>query len=215
MVHRRRSAREKRTRTTAIVVTRGRAMHAMLAAWALLGVAASSDPWPVAAAASVADETTDSYTTAYLNVTYYDAATGDVIQSEKSEIGKFGEYHVGAAAGVLLHVIGTDGDRNGCAPPVRGVPSDPPAVGPWIALVRRGKCSFQTKVENARQAGASAVIVYNDREATDLDKMKLKPSDPSEYFTSSVYALSITRARARNFFSLYPKFSCRPPFHIT
>jgi len=81
---------------------------------------------------------------------------------------------------MLLHVIGTDGDRNGCAPPVHGV-QEPPDAGPWIALVRRGKCSFQTKVDNARRAGASAVIVYNDREATDLDKMKLLPSDPSEY----------------------------------
>ncbi|KAL4112992.1 hypothetical protein QTP88_016702 [Uroleucon formosanum] len=150
-------------------------MHAMLAAWTLLGVAASSDPWP--AAASTVDETADSYTTAYLNVTSYDVATGIAVQTEKSEIGKFGEYHVGAASGMLLHVIGTDGDRNGCAPPVHGV-RELPDAGPWIALVRRGKCSFQTKVDNARRAGASAVIVYNDREATDLDKMKLMPSDP-------------------------------------
>ncbi|VVC33751.1 Hypothetical protein CINCED_3A000827 [Cinara cedri] len=158
-------------------------MHAMLAAWTLLGVAASSDPWP--AAASTIDETTDSYTTAYLNVTIFDAFTGALVQTEKSEIGKFGEYHVGSAAGVLFHVIGTDGDRNGCAPPVHGVhqelPRGPwiaPLEGPWIALVRRGKCSFQTKIDNARRAGASAVIVYNDRDATDLDKMKLQPSDP-------------------------------------
>lgn len=152
-------------------------MHAMLAAWTLLGVAASSDPWP--AAASTVDEASDSYTTAYLNVTSYNAATGELIQSEKSEIGKFGEFHVGAASGMLVHVIGTDGDRNGCAPPVHGFP-EPPTAGPWIALVRRGKCSFQTKVENARRAGASAVIVYNDRESTDLDKMKLTLSDPSK-----------------------------------
>lgn len=168
------------------------AFRAMLAAWTVLGVATSSDPWPAAAAASVssssavaaaaaaADETADSYTTAYLNVTSYDAATGLMVQSDKSEIGKFGEYHVGAASGVLLHVVGTDGDRNGCAPPVRGVREQPPATGPWVALVRRGKCSFQNKVDNARRAGASAVIVYNDRESTDLDKMKLLPSDPSE-----------------------------------
>lgn len=155
-------------------------MHAMLAAWTLLGVAASSsDPWPAAASTAV-DETADSYTTAYLNVTSYDAATATVVQSDKSEIGKFGEYHVGAASGQLLHVIGTDGDRNGCAPPVRGIQDPPADDGPWIALVRRGKCSFQTKIDNARRAGASAVIVYNDREATDLDKMKLLPSEPSE-----------------------------------
>lgn len=168
-------------------------MHAMLAAWTLLGVAASSDPWP--AAASTVDETSDSYTTAYLNVTSYDAATGLMVQSEKSEIGKFGEYHVGSASGVLSHMIGTDGDRNGCAPPVHrvfGAPPPPPAHGPWIALVRRGKCSFQTKVDNARQAGASAVIVYNDHEAPELEKMKLMPSDPSECARAPYYNNSIT-----------------------
>lgn len=179
-------------------------MRAMLAAWTLLGVAASSDPWP--AAASTTDETADSYTTAYLNVTSYDVNSGSLMQTEKSEIGKFGEYHVGSAFGVLLHVIGTDGDRNGCASPVHGVHQEPPAVGPWIALVRRGKCSFQTKVDNARRAGASAVIVYNDREATDLDKMKLLPSDPSEYieFTHTLYIILYTR-------DLLLKLSYPPP----
>lgn len=169
-----------RFRKTAADTVGRAAMHAMLAAWTVLGVAASSDPWPSAAASTNnAEETADSYTTAYLNVTSYDLTTGLMVQSDKSEIGKFGEYHVGVASGVLLHVVGTDGDRNGCAPPVRGV-QKLPVVGPWIALVRRGKCSFQNKVDNARRAGASAVIVYNDRESTDLDKMKLLPSDPSE-----------------------------------
>ncbi|XP_025424764.1 protein goliath-like isoform X2 [Sipha flava] len=146
-----------------------------LAVWTLLGVIASSNPW--SAVAATIDEAVDSYTTAYLNVTSYDVSTGSVVQSEKSEIGKFGEFHVGTASGVLLHVIGTDGDRNGCEAPVHGE-HEPTVPGPWIALVRRGKCSFQRKVDNARQAGASAVIVYNDREAIDLDKMKLLPSDP-------------------------------------
>ncbi|XP_050434290.1 E3 ubiquitin-protein ligase goliath isoform X2 [Adelges cooleyi] len=160
-------------------------MHVMLAAWTLLGVAvssssspaSSSDPWP-AAVSSSPDESNDSYTTAYLNVTCYDVATGAVIQSDKSEIGKFGEYHVGTASGRLVQMLGMDGDRNGCAPPVRVAPDPTFGSGPWIALVRRGKCSFQIKVDNARRAGASAIIVYNDREATDLDKMKLLPSDP-------------------------------------
>lgn len=180
------------------VTIRPSAMHAMLAAWMLIGVAASSDPWP--AAASTVDEQADSYTTAYLNVTSFDVSTGDVVQSEKSEIGKFGEYHVGAATGVLLHVVGTDGDRNGCAEPVHSI-QEMPTTGSWIALVRRGKCSFQQKVENARRAGASAVIVYNDREATDLDKMKLQPSDPSEYTTlfTDVYFVPIEQ-RFSNFF---------------
>lgn len=170
-----------RFRKTAADTVGRAAMRAVLAAWTVLGVAASSDPWPSAAAsANAAEETADSYTTAYLNVTSYDMATGLMAQSDKSEIGKFGEYHVGVAAGVLLHVVGADGDRNGCAPPVHGVQKLPAVVGPWIALVRRGKCSFQNKVDNARRAGASAVIVYNDRESSDLDKMKLLPSDPSE-----------------------------------
>ena len=35
-----------------------------------------------------------------------------------------------------------------------------------IALISRGACAFADKVNNAQAAGADAVIVYNNRDAT-------------------------------------------------
>ena len=37
-----------------------------------------------------------------------------------------------------------------------------PPLGTWIALIQRGGATFATKVHNARVAGASAAIVYNN-----------------------------------------------------
>ena len=45
-----------------------------------------------------------------------------------------------------------------------------PAGGkPWIALVARGECSFQQKLENlAKNYNASAVVVYDNEEEAEL-----------------------------------------------
>ncbi|XP_061717293.1 E3 ubiquitin-protein ligase goliath-like isoform X2 [Cydia pomonella] len=39
--------------------------------------------------------------------------------------------------------------------------------------MRRGSCNFEIKVQNAWRANASAVLIYNDRDTTVLEKMKL------------------------------------------
>lgn len=45
--------------------------------------------------------------------------------------------------------------------------------GPWIALIRRGVCKFEDKVKNVYNNNAIGVIVYNDRESQNLDKMQI------------------------------------------
>ncbi|KAI5702662.1 hypothetical protein M8J75_002764 [Diaphorina citri] len=117
----------------------------------------------------------ESYTTAYINITYRDSFGR--VHSDKSEIGKFGEAHVGYAVGILVHVKSeVTGDSSGCQLPLR------PSAGrqfprePWIALVKRGGCNFQNKVNNAAAMNATGIIVYNDRESNNLDKMKLSKS---------------------------------------
>lgn len=52
---------------------------------------------------------------------------------------------------------------------------------PWIALIKRGKCNFDVKVDNAFKSGAGGVLIYNDRIAPTLDKMKLT-NDPRRKF---------------------------------
>lgn len=130
-----------------------------------------------------AEDKIESYTTAFINVSYFDPTTGTT-KSERSEVAKFGELHVSPASGVLVHVRTANGgaeDYTGCGFPL--VPSfgQFPKDEPWIALVKRGKCNFQLKMENAYNSNASGIIVYNDKESTHLERMRLQNNVPSEY----------------------------------
>lgn len=122
----------------------------------------------------------DSYVTAYLNVTYRDSR-GE-LHSERSETAKFGDGRIGSARGVLVHAM-SPGAPGGCALPLVRHPSrfhntTASAALPnesWIALVPRGHCTFDMKVHTAVHSGASAVIVYDDKEADTLDMMDISP----------------------------------------
>ena len=46
-----------------------------------------------------------------------------------------------------------------------------------VALLRRGACDFDTQIANAERAGASAVILYNDRPAPDSGSSYRKHAD--------------------------------------
>ncbi|XP_071442205.1 RING finger protein 150 isoform X2 [Hetaerina americana] len=110
------------------------------------------------------------YTTAWLTVTYQDPLTNHTFQESK-ELGKYGEGLLGNFTGVLVHV-GMDGNDKGCHPPLK----DTLPLEPWVALIRRGDCNFDVKVENAYQANAAGVIVFDDRDTTNLSKMLLTPN---------------------------------------
>jgi len=118
---------------------------------------------------------------AYINTTY---TNDDTVYSEKREYGKFGETYVGSAYGVLIHVRSEKSDNpTACTLPLvtNSTPDRKlPVSEPWIALIKRGECEFGVKIMNAIHSNASAVIVYNDREAADLDIMRI-PSEFSEY----------------------------------
>ncbi|CAG9461485.1 unnamed protein product [Pedinophyceae sp. YPF-701] len=101
------------------------------------------------------------------------------------------------ASGALSDVIVTDGSQGRpvailpsapaqfTAPNVRSVrgelvlpePADacdvivgPAAVGaePWVALVERSGCTFETKARNVAQAGGAAVVVFNNERSAHL-----------------------------------------------
>lgn len=130
------------------------------------------------------DEKMESYTVAYMNVTYLDRNTG-LYRTDKKDSGRFGEYHVAPIAGVLIHVRSeTDDDPFvACSPPLRPSYGEFPVHERWVALVKRGKCNFQTKVENAFRINASGIIIYNDKEMQSLEKMKLQRNVPGECST--------------------------------
>ncbi|GBP43050.1 Protein goliath [Eumeta japonica] len=91
--------------------------------------------------------------------------------------GKYGEGYIGSATGVAVHVRARSSaaDHTGCTWPLldANAPDRPLPTEPWIALIRRGNCNFEIKVQNAWRANASAVLVYNDRDTVALEKMKL------------------------------------------
>ncbi|XP_073954675.1 ring finger protein goliath isoform X2 [Choristoneura fumiferana] len=119
----------------------------------------------------------DTYTQANINITYEDEH-GE-IYTETSESGKYGEGHIGSSRGVAVHVRakgpGGEHDHTGCTWPLlsAAAPLEPLPEEPWIAVIRRGSCNFEIKVQNAWRANASAVLIYNDRDTTVLEKMKL------------------------------------------
>ncbi|XP_077285083.1 ring finger protein goliath [Arctopsyche grandis] len=136
------------------------------------------------------DQPSDSYTTANLNFTVVaeaGATSTTMIEvldrdslanvgidcSRRPMEGKYGEGHVGIAFGQVVHIEsrGPTDDHSGCEKPLIGTRNFP--KGPWIALIKRGKCNFDDKVQNAFESKASGVLIYNDRESNTLDKMKL------------------------------------------
>lgn len=60
--------------------------------------------------------------------------------------------------GEVVHVLTIDRTNHGCDSIINA-----PTNISWIALIRRGDCKFNTKIQNAVSANASAVIVYSDR----------------------------------------------------
>lgn len=112
---------------------------------------------------------------AYINTTQNTSDGG--VGSEYWASGKFGENSVGPAYGVLIHVRSEeDDDPTACTLPLitHSTPDRKlPVSEPWIALIKRGECAFVVKIVNAINNSASAVIVYDDRETTDLDTMRI------------------------------------------
>lgn len=91
---------------------------------------------------------------------------------------RYGGGYVGPAYGIIVHVTSDKNpdDHTGCELPFRSSRPDgmlPQPGEPWIALIKRGKCNFEAKVDNAFKSNAAGVLVYNDRDSNGLEKMKL------------------------------------------
>ena len=99
-----------------------------------------------------------SYYTAYVNITFFDAAFNGVRRSERKEMGRYGVgSRLSAAQGWVVHVRDSADRTDGCHPAVNA------PTGQWIALVARGACKFNMKIYNAAiLRNASAVVIYND-----------------------------------------------------
>ena len=112
------------------------------------------------------DKQQEDYTVAHLNITFCTASKKNC-HSQLGE-GRFGIYSPKEHASgwlVLLH----EDNKKGCKKFRRVVH---PELKPWLALIARGECNFNDKIENAYKHNASAVIIYNDRGSDELMNMK-------------------------------------------
>lgn len=162
-------------RTMALVISFGQLLT-------VVSSTSSPEDWASYSYALHAEESRygDSFTSAYLNVTHEDSG---MLVSDKTEVGRYGGGYIGPAAGFIVHVRSDQDpdDHTGCQMPLRSSNGKLPQNGdPWIALIKRGKCNFEVKVDNAYRSNAVAVLVYNDRDSSTLDKMKLAPDNGSE-----------------------------------
>ncbi|XP_017784469.1 PREDICTED: protein goliath-like [Nicrophorus vespilloides] len=124
---------------------------------------------------SLSEDRSDPFTRAFINVSR-GSEKGWVW--DKTAVGRYGGGYIGPAFGMVVHVTAVDDpdDHMGCQGPFASSRRDgrlPPPGEPWIALIKRGQCNFEVKVENAYRSNAAGVIVYNDRDSGNLDKMKL------------------------------------------
>lgn len=116
-------------------------------------------------------------TKAFINVTAEN-------RPQKISEGRYGGGYVAPAYGVVVHITSekNPSDHFGCHLPFRSSrPDGQLPEEPWIALIKRGKCNFEVKVDNAFKSNAAGVLVYNDRDSQNLEKMKLT-NDPSSKF---------------------------------
>ncbi|XP_053671254.1 E3 ubiquitin-protein ligase goliath [Anopheles nili] len=131
----------------------------------------------------------ETYTLAFLNYSYI-GADGRLVEVGGNESARYGEGRVLNRSGILVHVsnIANISDHTGCSKNWTGTRGEhlPLREVSWIALIRRGSCNFEDKVKHAYEHGAAGVIIYNDKDDTKLDKMKIngKERNITAVFTS-------------------------------
>ncbi|XP_053966725.1 E3 ubiquitin-protein ligase goliath [Anastrepha ludens] len=133
----------------------------------------------------------DVYNYAYLNYTYRNEYGKWEKVSFAEEKARYGEGKVLNREGILVHVsqVGDKTDDTACSSDISGTNgNDFPPHG-WIALVRRGQCTFEEKVKNVYAHGAGAVIIYNDKQVSNLEKMQIK--DQTRNITAVITYLEI------------------------
>ncbi|XP_058979533.1 E3 ubiquitin-protein ligase goliath-like isoform X1 [Musca domestica] len=125
----------------------------------------------------------DIYTYAFLNYSYVDSHVK--FSEEKA---RYGEGRILNVHGKLVHISDAEDikDDTACSSNILGTNGQPtPAEGiSWIALVRRGRCTFEEKVKNVYNKRASGIIIYNDKPVMNLEKMQIK--DKSRNITAVI-----------------------------
>ena len=124
------------------------------------------------------------YWTANINLSYVDSQH-QLWHTERTETGRYSNGrqidHPPEAEGIVVHIRavkdGPEGqeDNSGCEGPFA---ANYPKDEPWIALIKRGNCTFQTKLVNAKALNASGVLVYDNVDSGELQSMRIEKRFP-------------------------------------
>ncbi|XP_061399938.1 E3 ubiquitin-protein ligase goliath [Musca vetustissima] len=129
----------------------------------------------------------DIYTYAFLNYSYVENQEVQYINFNE-EKARYGEGKIFNVQGKLVHISDAEDvkDDTACSSNILGTNGQPtPAEGiSWIALVRRGRCTFEEKVKNVYNKKALGIIIYNDKTVMNLEKMQIK--DKSRNITAVI-----------------------------
>ena len=129
------------------------------------------------------------YWTAFINISYIHIKSNGskhMYHTDHSETGRYSTSHPIDVRGVAIVMISEnsdqsnnsdpthaeeEGDVTGCTPPfVENFPHNES----WIAVVKRGGCTFNEKIKNALDLNASGILVYDNEERKPLQSMKGK-----------------------------------------
>lgn len=92
--------------------------------------------------------------TAYVKVLYLEPGTNQTIINE-CECGMYGTSSALKEASGMVAL--PNSDFLACHPNTTFTIKEKP----WIALIKRGNCTYTEKIQTAQQMGASAVVIYN------------------------------------------------------
>ena len=118
-----------------------------------------------------------------LEIRYNNSKTGELVV----DTGEYGHYgtqsrHAGES-GILVHVQSVCKQPEGCGPGWAGCAPIEPKLVPqkkWIALIRRGNCSFNQKIHYATKvSNASAVVLYNNQSLQQGDQVYIPQTQGS------------------------------------
>ena len=135
------------------------------------------------------------YVSAVINASYKELDRLKYIEIWRHITGE-GIYGIGAsvspATGYVYYIKGEDW----CKPVSKQIPN---VLKPWIALIERGNCKFDTKIHNAMKANASAVIIFDNASDT-LDKTPMRC-----YGVGNIVAISIPSELGLELASIFQK----------
>ncbi|XP_032885608.1 E3 ubiquitin-protein ligase RNF130 isoform X5 [Amblyraja radiata] len=160
--------------------------------WLVLGVAGR--------AAALSDHLSDQGkpVVAEVNMSYVEPGSGrlrPVPVPGRAGDGRYGldSLKAGVVDGTVLAPMPASArSRLGCEPHTRF--AVPPNTQRWIALLRRGNCSFKEKIMNAAANRPTAVVIYNNVSDEDLVNMAHKG-------TGDIVAIIISQQRGREILS--------------